>query len=403
MEVVVTFVQGDVDRPLVLGTVYNAAAPFPFPLPSSATQSGWRTRSTPGGNGGNELQFEDAAGSERIYVHAQRDLEEEVLHDHHSDVTHDRTLRVGGDRYVAVSGNSIQTVEKSHAVTIQGDMILHVVGRHIVQCDGASSSADEDDEEAAGTKDQEAAAEAEAAPGPAAARDDGTASTELTRARLLWAAERMPDDQYEAARAQVEAIEALAAELASLCSKALEVLAPEGEPARAATSAAIAAFGDRVAAAALDAMSTRSTTHPAMTSSAIDALRALHSDSVRARAALAGDAKGESHLRGVIRGGGGFPQIPKPPTPPRSKDSHVVKMVGGYTMDSPDGLTLKGQGATLTMKGNKLEGKGDEIVFEAGSSITLKVGGSTIEMKGESINISTSGVIKLWAGMILLN
>lgn len=416
MEVVVTFVQGDVDRPLVIGTVYNGAAPFPFPLPASATQSGWRTRSTPGGDGSNELRFEDAAGKEKVFLHAERDLEDVIGHDHYSTVTHHRTQHVGGDCYLAVNGNSIETVQKSQAVTIQEDMILHVVGRQVIQVDGATGGgADDSDDGEAGAPAAEAARQE--APGSASApRDDGTASTQLSRARVLWAAERVPDDRYESARAQVDAVDAFAGELSSLCSKALEGLSAADAVSRSAAGEALAALGDRLAAAVLDTMSKREGPHPAVSEAAIEALRSLHSGTVRARAALATGPEGAAELRGVIRGGGGgggtggapgsgnCPDIPAPPKPtPKPKDSGTIKIKGGYTIDSPDGLTLKGQGANLTMKGGKLSGDGTEVVIEAGAKLKLVCGGSVIEMLPGAININTSGVIKLWAGMILLN
>jgi hypothetical protein len=82
MEVVVTFVGGDVDRPLVTGCVPNAINVPPFLLPAQKTRSGIRTRTTPNGDGGNELSFEDRRGAEEIRLHARRDLHETVGNDH---------------------------------------------------------------------------------------------------------------------------------------------------------------------------------------------------------------------------------------------------------------------------------------------------------------------------------
>ncbi len=95
-EVVVTFLRGDPDNPLVTGCVYNGGNPTPFVLPSDKTRSGIRTISTPGGRGYNELSFEDRAGAEQVLLRAERDLTEEINNDHAMRVGRDRSLRVQG-------------------------------------------------------------------------------------------------------------------------------------------------------------------------------------------------------------------------------------------------------------------------------------------------------------------
>ncbi len=112
MEVVVFFVDGDPDRPMCMGSVYNAQNRPPYPLPDQRSRTTIKTRSTPGGDGFNELRFEDAAGAEQIFVHAQRDLDEVVHHDHTRSVGAEETVSVGGSRTVTVAGN--------HSVTVQG-------------------------------------------------------------------------------------------------------------------------------------------------------------------------------------------------------------------------------------------------------------------------------------------
>src|SRR5262249_16168296 len=82
MEVVVSFVGGDPDQPLVTGCVYNGAHPLPYKMPDHKTRSTIRTVSTPGGDGFNEIRFEDLAKQEQIFVHAQRDLDEQVRRNH---------------------------------------------------------------------------------------------------------------------------------------------------------------------------------------------------------------------------------------------------------------------------------------------------------------------------------
>ncbi|MCA9656374.1 MAG: type VI secretion system tip protein VgrG [Myxococcales bacterium] len=112
MEVVVLFVDGDPDRPLCMGSVYNGQNRPPYPLPDERTKSTIKTRSSPGGEGFNELRFEDAAGNEQVFVHAQRDLDEVARRNHSRSVGNDETISVGGNRTVAVEGN--------HSITVSG-------------------------------------------------------------------------------------------------------------------------------------------------------------------------------------------------------------------------------------------------------------------------------------------
>jgi type VI secretion system secreted protein VgrG len=128
MEVLVTFLGGDVDRPVVTGCLYNALNPTTFDLPGDKSRSGFRTRSTPGGVGFNELSFEDATGSEQVYLHAQRDLDELVERDHHTRVKHDRRLEVDNDLAVSVQRNRAETVQGDHAETVGGDHGTRVDG-----------------------------------------------------------------------------------------------------------------------------------------------------------------------------------------------------------------------------------------------------------------------------------
>jgi hypothetical protein len=102
--VIVVFVGGDVDRPMVIGAAYNGGNVPPFALPQEKSRSGIRTHSTVQSEGYNELSFEDLAGREQIRVRAQRDLDEHVLHDHTRAVDHDQTFTVGGDQRESIRG-----------------------------------------------------------------------------------------------------------------------------------------------------------------------------------------------------------------------------------------------------------------------------------------------------------
>jgi len=112
-EVIVSFLEGDPDRPLITGSVYNADNMPPYPLPAQATRSTIKSNSSIGGGGYNELRFEDKKGAEQFYVHAERDLEQRVRRDalawmgrdRHTMVVKDSFEQVGGDRHLKVDGD----------------------------------------------------------------------------------------------------------------------------------------------------------------------------------------------------------------------------------------------------------------------------------------------------------
>lgn len=139
MEVLVTFVGGDVDRPMVLGCVPNAENPMPFRLPREKTKSGIRTRSSRHSNGYNELSFEDRRGRERVYVRAEKDLQEEVVNDHSTSVGSDQTLRVGHNQTVVVSGTRFDAIAENRIATVGGDQTEHVGGAEKVTVDGSAT------------------------------------------------------------------------------------------------------------------------------------------------------------------------------------------------------------------------------------------------------------------------
>ncbi|MFO0551131.1 MAG: type VI secretion system tip protein TssI/VgrG [Polyangiaceae bacterium] len=111
-EVFVSFVGGDPDCPVIVGSGYNTARPYPFQLPRHKTKSGLRTQTSPGGAGFNELSFEDSAGSEQVYLKAQRDLDEEV--------GHDQTLTIGNSQHVEVKANQTNVVGGNRTEQITG-------------------------------------------------------------------------------------------------------------------------------------------------------------------------------------------------------------------------------------------------------------------------------------------
>jgi type VI secretion system secreted protein VgrG len=128
MEVVVTFVGGDADRPLVTGCVPNAVNVPPFKLPTIKTKSGIRTRTTPGGHGHNELSFEDRKGAEEVHLRAQRDLREVVNRDCTFTIGRNRTARIGGTDTTTVTGNRAETVTGNLTATVAQNRETTVLG-----------------------------------------------------------------------------------------------------------------------------------------------------------------------------------------------------------------------------------------------------------------------------------
>ena len=131
-EVVVSFLGGDPDRPLVTGSVYNAEQTVPYTLPDDQTKSTIQSRSTKKGTAGNEIRFEDKKDSEEIYVHAQKDQNYKIEHDWTTDVLHDLTLTVKNQRTVTIKeADDLLTVTKGNRVidVQKGDETHSVKGK----------------------------------------------------------------------------------------------------------------------------------------------------------------------------------------------------------------------------------------------------------------------------------
>ncbi|MGM0826564.1 MAG: type VI secretion system Vgr family protein, partial [Pseudomonadota bacterium] len=130
-EVIVAFLEGDPDQPLVTGRTYHAVNTAPYPLPEHKTRTVLRTQSHKS-EGFNELRFEDQAGEEQIWLHAQKDLElltlndrvEETRHDSFLQVKNDRISEVDNDDHHTVHGKRFEHTEGQQHLTVQGT--LHI-------------------------------------------------------------------------------------------------------------------------------------------------------------------------------------------------------------------------------------------------------------------------------------
>ncbi|WP_437214861.1 type VI secretion system tip protein VgrG [Pectobacterium sp. LFLA-215] len=116
-EVIVSFLEGDPDQPIVTGRTFHATNPSPYPLPANKTRTSLRT-STHKGAGFNELRFEDQAGQEEVFIHAQKDMNTVVLNNRSTTVISDHTESVGGNQTVSV--------EKDQSTEIQGQQTVAV-------------------------------------------------------------------------------------------------------------------------------------------------------------------------------------------------------------------------------------------------------------------------------------
>lgn len=119
-EVVIEFLEGDPDQPLIVGSVYNGDNMPPYALPANMTQTGILSRSSKGGTSANanELRFEDKKGSEQVYLHAEKNQDIEVENDETHWVGHDRRKTVDHDETVDIGRNRSETVGENETITI---------------------------------------------------------------------------------------------------------------------------------------------------------------------------------------------------------------------------------------------------------------------------------------------
>ena len=149
-EVIVSFLEGDPDRPIITGRVYNAEQTVPYDLPENATQSGMKSRSSKGGTpvNFNEIRMEDKKGLEQLYIHAERnqdivvevDESHSVGHDRNKSIGHDEVVTVGNDRLRAVKHDDMlmvgfsktDAISKSYLIEV-GENLRLVCGKSVLE------------------------------------------------------------------------------------------------------------------------------------------------------------------------------------------------------------------------------------------------------------------------------
>jgi type VI secretion system secreted protein VgrG len=129
-EVVVDFIEGDPDRPLIVGRVYHGANVPPYPLPAEKTKSTIKSESSKGGGGFNELRFEDQKGSEEVYLQGEKDWNILIKHDKNQKIGHDETLAVGHDQTINVDHDRRKSVGHDQSETVGGNKSIDVKGNH---------------------------------------------------------------------------------------------------------------------------------------------------------------------------------------------------------------------------------------------------------------------------------
>ncbi len=138
-EVIVAFEDGDPDQPIVVGSVYNPDMMPPYTLPDNKTMSTFKSRSSPGGGGFNELRFEDKKDAEQVFFHAQKNMDTRILNDRMEWVGQDTHLQVVRDQLEKIDRDFQRKVQQDVVEEIGRDHIFVVKGKQAIEVTGSSS------------------------------------------------------------------------------------------------------------------------------------------------------------------------------------------------------------------------------------------------------------------------
>lgn len=137
-EVIVDFLNGDPDFPVIIGSLYNGTNPPPYALPDNKTRTTIKTRSTPNAEGFNELSFEDKAGDEQIYIHGQKDWNVEILNDNKISIGK-KKIETIGETLEITCGSSKITMSKDGKINISGKDVTFTTGSGEVHIDSGGT------------------------------------------------------------------------------------------------------------------------------------------------------------------------------------------------------------------------------------------------------------------------
>jgi len=138
-EVIVDFLEGDPDQPIIIGGVYNADQMPAYKLPDHKTKSGYKSYSSPGGKGFNEIRFEDKKGEEQVFIHGEKDIDIRIKKDRREWIGNDRHLIVKRDHLRKVERDEHIKVDRDRKEAIARDHHLKITGKEAVQINGSRS------------------------------------------------------------------------------------------------------------------------------------------------------------------------------------------------------------------------------------------------------------------------